>query len=69
MNALYFIVIFFINANTGEFDHREVSKEPMTLELCTKALIERGPVKTNSFGLAQVGVCMRADKVNGHTDT
>lgn len=68
MNALYFIVILFISNTTGELDHREVSTKPVTLRECTQALLDRGPVKVVD-GMAQVGVCVRADAINGHTNT
>lgn len=68
MNALYLVVILFINANTGEFHHAVKGETPMTLEACTKYLIERGPQKVEG-GLAQVGVCMKESAVNGHSDT
>lgn len=52
MNTLYVIVILFINSTQGN--------KPMTLEECTKVLVERGPVKAED--VAQVGVCKRYDE-------
>jgi hypothetical protein len=68
MNALYFIVVFFINAQTGEIVDRKVEEKPMPIMECVQKLTDRGPVKVVD-GLAQASVCMRVDTVNGYIDT
>lgn len=55
---LYVIVLYLINATTGELEHTLVSDEPLTLEQCNKVLIERGPVPVVD-GLAQFAVCQK----------
>lgn len=64
--VLYVIVIYFISATTGEYQGELKSEKPMTLQECTKTLIERGPVNVVD-GVAQVGACTKYD--NGHVDT
>lgn len=68
MNALYVIVIFFINATSGEYLFEIKGNKPMTLEECTKTLMERGP-QAAVDNVAQVGVCMKDAVAHGHSDT
>lgn len=61
MNTLYVIVIMFINSATGEYMFEVQGAKPMTLEECTKTLVERGPVSAKDE-TAQFGVCKRYDE-------
>jgi hypothetical protein len=56
--TLYTIVIFLISATTGDLEREYVSSQPMPLEKCAQALIERGPVPVKD-GQATVMVCRK----------
>ena len=56
--SLYVIVIYLLNATTGEPQEQYVSRTPMTLEACSKALMDRGPVPVKD-GLATYSVCQK----------
>lgn len=56
MKALFIIVVYLLNAKTGEVEQQLVSQTPMTLEQCSQTLVERGPVAVRE-GLAVFAVC------------
>lgn len=58
MKALYTIIVYLINATTGDLEHEYASSQPMTLEACDLALIERGPVPVKD-NQATVMVCRK----------
>jgi hypothetical protein len=62
---LYVIVIYLLNATTGDVEQTYVSSKPMTAQVCMEALSDRGPVPVKD-GLAQFAVCK---KVEGETST
>lgn len=60
MKALYVIVVLLLNATTGEVEDEQVSNVPMSLEDCTKTLVERGPVPVTD-GVAIVAGCRKLE--------
>lgn len=56
--SLYVIVIYLLNATTGEPEQQFVSRKPLTLEQCSQALMDRGPVPVKD-GLATYTVCQK----------
>ena len=60
MKALYVIVVYLLNATTGEPEQEYRSATPMTLEDCSRALMERGPVPVKD-GLATYAVCSKLE--------
>jgi hypothetical protein len=62
VKALYTIVVYLINATTGDLEREIVSSKPLTLEQCNLALIERGPVPVKD-GQATFMVCRKDETV------
>jgi hypothetical protein len=60
MNSLYVIVVYLLNASNGELESEYVSSKPLTLEVCARSLIERGPVPVKD-GQAQFAVCRKLE--------
>lgn len=60
MKALYTIIVYLINATTGDLEQEYASSQPMTLEQCSQTLINRGPVLAKD-GLAQFAVCRKIE--------
>lgn len=60
MKAIYQIIVFLLNATTGELEQEYASSQPMTLEACDRALIERGPVPVKD-NQAQFAVCRKVE--------
>jgi hypothetical protein len=44
VNQLYVIVIWILNATTGEPERQYVSSKPLSIQECAQTLIDRGPV-------------------------
>jgi hypothetical protein len=61
---VYVIIVYLLNANTGDVEQTYVSSKPMTAEACLTALSERGPVPVKD-GLAQFAVCQKAEDKAG----
>jgi len=57
---LYVIVIYLLNATTGDVERTYVSSKPMTVEVCLAALSERGPVPVKDEQ-AQFAVCKKVE--------
>lgn len=57
----WLIVVWLINAATGEPEREYVSSKPLTLEECNRALIERGPVPVKD-NQAQYAFCQKVGK-------
>jgi hypothetical protein len=55
------IVIWFLNATTGEPESQYVASKPMSIEECNLALIERGPVPVRD-NKAQFAYCQKVGK-------
>lgn len=60
MSPLYTVVVYLLNAVTGDVEQELISPEPMTLESCLEALTDRGPVPVQD-GLAQFVVCKQVE--------
>jgi hypothetical protein len=60
MKALYVIVVYLLNATTGEPEQEYRSAMPMTLEECSRTLTDRGPVPVKD-GLATFAVCSKLE--------
>lgn len=58
--SLYVIIVFLINATTGEVESEYASATPLTLKQCNQVLIERGPVPVRD-NQAQVAVCRKIE--------
>lgn len=56
MSKLFVIIVYLLNAKTGDPEQQYVSSQPMQLEQCEQALIERGPVPVKD-GQATFMVC------------
>lgn len=60
MKALYSIIVFMLNATTGEPEQEYASSQLLTIEECNQALIERGPVPVKD-NQAQYAVCRKVE--------
>ena len=55
---IWFIVVYLLNATTGEPEQEYRSQVPLTIEQCAQSLIDRGPVPVKD-GQATVTVCKK----------
>jgi hypothetical protein len=60
LKTLYTIIVYLINASTGDLEREYASSVPMTLEQCSQTLINRGPVLAKD-GQAQFAVCRKVE--------
>lgn len=57
---IYVIIVYLLNATTGDVEQTYVSSKPMTAEACLAALSERGPTSVKD-GLAQFAICKKVE--------